>query len=258
MPDRLQRQLLDLTRWRLIFVSLLIVSLGLGLLFERQARRLEALAEHGVSTWVTAMRWVSQGSSAYVEYRYAVEGVEYTGSVRPREWPLEADTEVTVLYLLEAPSLSRPGGDAPRIAAEAAGSRAFAWKVVAGLVVLLMACSMACHVELGRLRRVGLAALDDPRALRRRLWTMAALLGPLLVLVVGWHASDALARGQSLLPVALGALGSLGVLLGTGWYVLRRGRAQAGLRSARILRWGLPSLAVVAILRLLVGWLGAR
>lgn len=83
------------------------------------------------------------------------------------------------------------------------------------------------------------------------------MLVPLLVLIFGWHAAAEVRRGESQWPVVLGVVGSLAVLGGTGFYVLREGRTQATARSARPIRWVAPIAAAVAALRALawlVGW----
>jgi hypothetical protein len=83
------------------------------------------------------------------------------------------------------------------------------------------------------------------------------MLVPFLVLVFGWHLTDALRRGESAWPVVLGSMGSLAVLGGTGFYVLREGRLKVAARSARLLKWVAPLAMGIAALRALawlMGW----
>ena len=94
----------------------------------------------------------------------------------------------------------------------------------------------------------------DPRTVRRRLAVVGVILLPLLLLVFGWHARDALRHGESLWPVVLGAGLSLAVLGGTVAYVTREGRANVARRAARLMKWVAPIAAAIAALRA-VAWL---
>ena len=80
---------------------------------------------------------------------------------------------------------------------------------------------------------------------------------PLLLLVFGWHARDALKHEESLWPVLLASLLSLAVLGATVFYVLREGSTNVRRRSVRLLKWVAPIAAAVAALRALAwlaGW----
>ena len=97
----------------------------------------------------------------------------------------------------------------------------------------------------------------DQKAYRRRLAVAGAFLLALLLLVFGWHARDALGRGESLWPVVLGIVIGLAAIGGTVSYVTREGRTNVRPRSARLMRWAIPVAAAVAALRVLAwlaGW----
>jgi drug/metabolite transporter (DMT)-like permease len=147
--------------------------------------------------------------------------------------------------------------DRARPTAEAVANRSFSSKAVGGVFAFFAVAAFACDFNLRRLRKRGRNELSDPRAYRRRLAFAGAMLAPFLILIFGWHGKDALQRGESLWPVVLAALLALSVLGGTAFYVLRYGPAQAGARSARLLKWVAPIAGGVAALRLLawlVGW----
>jgi hypothetical protein len=61
-------------RWCVISVLLaIVVPLGLHVLFERQARRLEALADHGRQVQATVLAIEQQDGKSYTEYGYVVD-----------------------------------------------------------------------------------------------------------------------------------------------------------------------------------------
>ncbi len=260
MPDDawLERQLRSLTRSRLIFGLLAIVlPSGLYALFERQARLLDALADHGRVGTATVDRVSGQGSQAYVDYDYLVDGNRFTWDVKQEDAPYAVGQSFPIVYVPEHPALNRPGTDRSRAAAEAASNRSFSWKAVAGLFAFLFVAAILCHVQLQTLRKRGRAVLSDPRAYRRRLIGAGALLLPLLVLIFGWHARDAASKGESLWPVVLGIVVALSVLGGTVFYVAREGPTQSAARAARLTRWVLPLAIGIAALRAiawLAGW----
>jgi hypothetical protein len=125
-----------------------------------------------------------------------------------------------------------------------------------GVFAFFAVAAFACDFSLRRLRKRGRNELTDPRAYRMRLAFSGAMLTPFLILIFGWHRKDALQRGVSLWPVVLGAVLSLSILGGTAFYILRYGRAQAAIRSARLLKWVAPIAAGAAALRLLAWLLG--
>ncbi|MEZ4227082.1 MAG: hypothetical protein R3B13_39450 [Polyangiaceae bacterium] len=252
---RLERNIRDLARWRVIF-GLLFVTLPLGLygLFERQARRLDALGDHGATAMATVTKVTRQGSATYVHYAFEVGSQQYSWSVGHEDAPFPMGATFPVTFLPEDPTLSRPGSDRSRGSREAQRNRAFSFKTVSVLALFFGMCAFACDFKLRRLRRHGEAELDDPRGYRIRLLFGGAMLLPFLVLIFGWHAKDAQARGESFVPVVLGVVLSLGILGGTAFYVLRHGRERVAARSARIIKWAAPFAAGIAALRLLA-WL---
>ena len=255
---RVERNIRGLRRWRLIFFLLLLAIPGGSFwLFERQAQRLEALAEHGATITATVRGVSRQGSATHVSYEYTVAGETYSWSTLQSDAEYVVGQAFPVLYLPENPSFSRPTVDRARATAEAVGNRTSSWKVVAGMFAFFAFATFACDSSLRGLRKRGRDELTDPRAYRRRLAFAGAMLTPLLVLIFYGHGKSALQRGESLWPVVLGAVLGLSTLGGTVFYVLRSGQAQAPARSARLLKWVVPMAVGVAALRLLV-WLAGR
>ena len=255
LDARVERSMRDLARWRLICIVLLLaLPAGLYGLFERQARRLDALGDHGMTTSATVRSSSRQGSETFVEYEYSIGGATHSWSASQSDAPYAPGETFRILYLPELPSFSRPSADPAAPKAEAAANRSFSRNVVFGTFALFAVAAFACDFNLRRLRKRGREIFTDPREYGRRLAFTAATLAPLLMLIFGWHAKDALRRGQSLLPIMLGVLLSLSILGGTAFYVLRYGQAQAGARSARLLKWAAPIAVAVAALRLLA-WL---
>ena len=222
-------------------------------LFERQARRLDALGEHGQITIAT----VTNVNRTYVSYEYTIGTTTHDWSVSQGDAPYAVGQAFPIMYLPEVPAFSRPTVDRTRATAEAARNRSFTGKVVVGVFAFFAVAAFACDFNLRRLRKRGRAELTDPRAYRMRLAFAGAMLAPFLVLIFGWHGKDSFQRGESLWPVILGALLSLSILGGTVFYILRYGQAQAAARSGRLLKWIAPVAAGVAALRLLawlMGW----
>lgn len=245
----------SLVRSSLVLAILaVLIPATLYSLFHRQARRLDALADHAqlADATVTARR---DGTTFY---SYTVGGTTHSWSVRDGEAPLKVGETFAVSYLPEVPSFSRPGTDRSVVAAEASSNRSFTGKVVAGAFWFFAANVIICQVRLRRLRATGRTEVDDPQAYRTRLFlTGVLLLAPMLALVFGWHATDALRRNESMWPVVLGAVIALGVLGGTTFYVLREGVAGAATRSMRVLKWAVPLAIAFAALRGLA-WIVTR
>lgn len=258
LDERVERNIRDLVRWRLICLLLLIaVPTGLYVLFERQARRLDALAQQGETTTATVRSVSRQGGATYVSYEYTIDSQRHSWIVSQDDAPYAVGQTFPIMYLPEHPALSRPTLDRAQPTAEARANRSFSGKVVAGMFALFAVATISCHVNLRRLRKRGRSELTDPRAYRTRLIVTGVMLTPVLLLIFDWHGKDALRRGESLWPVLLGALLSLSVLGSAASYVLRHGHAQAAVRSARLMKWVAPIAVGVAALRLLawlVGW----
>ncbi|MEZ4260544.1 MAG: hypothetical protein R3B36_15830 [Polyangiaceae bacterium] len=232
-------------------VVAVLIPAALYALFERQGRRLDALADHGqlADATVTARR---DGTTSY---SYNVGGATHSWSVRDGEAPTTVGETFAVFYLPEAPSFSRPGPDRSAVAAAAASQRSFAGKVIAGVFWFFAANLIIVQVRLRRLRMTGRTEMDDPQAYRTRLTlTGVLLLAPMLAVVLGWHATDALRRNEAIWPVVLGAVLSSSVLGGTAFYVLREGVANAASRSRRVFKWAAPLAIAFAVVRALA-WL---
>jgi hypothetical protein len=223
-------------------------------LFERQARRLDALGDHGEVTTATVTKVEPRG---YVSYEYALDGQTHAWSVAQRDAPHAVGERFKILYLPEDLALSRPYVERSRATAEAAANRRFSWKVVLGLATFFGVSLLACELSLRRLRRRGEEVLTDPRAYRTRLVFAFVTLLSFMAVVIGWHTRDALQRGESVGGVVLGGVLSVAVVIGTGVHVLRHGREQAATRSVHLVKWAAPIAAAVAGIRVLV-WLAGR
>jgi hypothetical protein len=108
-------------RWRagLALLAAVMPALCYGL-FERQAVRLEALADHGLLITATISKLETRDSRSYLSYAYSFAGRSYDWSIAtpPGDW-LPGQI-VEVLVLPEHPELTRFGNDpaSPRHEAE--------------------------------------------------------------------------------------------------------------------------------------------
>ena len=220
--------------------------------FERQVRRLEALAEHGEVTTAS----VTRVTDTYAEYTYAVSGSTFTWSVSDERAPRGLGDTFAVLYLPEVPSFTRAGIDRARVSAEASSNRSFSAKFVGGVAYVFGFSALLCHLRVRRLRKTGQTEATDAGAYRTRLLLTAAFFVPILASIFASHAREAAGRGESGSAVVLGAIVGAAVLGGSVFYGLREGRAHAAARSARMMRWLAPVLFVSAALRALVWLLG--
>lgn len=115
-------------RWRLgSALAAVVIPLVLYALFDRQARRLDALADHGAQTMATS----ATVRDRYLEYRYEVQGTTHTSSVARDQVP--APEALAIRYLPEEPSFSRPDSDGSRTRAEVAKNRANVPKILLGV-----------------------------------------------------------------------------------------------------------------------------
>jgi hypothetical protein len=233
------------SRWILLALAL-VPPTALHVLFARQARRLDAMGDHGV----VGEAMIVRASESIAYYEYDVDGVRHDWNVSRSEAPYPVGTKFPIVFVPEDPALSLPGDDRACGAVEAASNRAFAWKAEAGVFAFFAVFFVIGELRLRELRERGAEALTDPAAFRRRLGQSLAALAPLLVLVFGWHIADARDKGESVWPVVVGIVFALGVLFGSMSYVVR----EAAARSARILRIAAPLAAAVATIRLIV-WL---
>jgi hypothetical protein len=246
-PESMKR-IQSLLRWRagLLFAALLVPGL-LYLLFERQARRLDALAAGGES--VEARVTGVSDDGGYTYYAYSVNGVEYSWNVARKDAPFPVGTLFPATYSPADPSLSRPGADRQVAVAEAAKNRRFSWKVVLGLALMLLLLAASAHRDLRRIRTNAPSELSDPKAYRRRLMRTALLLLPVLALISGSHIRDAIEKGESILPEVLFFGLVAAIVGGVFFFAAREGPLKAQERSRRILRWAIPLLLGSALLR---------
>jgi len=217
------------TRSRLVLAVLaLVLPAALFGLFERHARRLDALGHHGaVADARVVEEEVRRGSTrhaAHVAYAFVVDGRRYTWSVARGEIPFYVGETFPVLYLPEDPSLTRPYVDRTRATAEAASNRAATWKIVLAFSGFFAMFALSSHLRLRRIRAVGRTEWNDPAAYRRRLAGTGGLLLLALCLVTSWHVRDAHLHGEPAWPSLLGFAFTLAVLGSTAAVFLRRWR----------------------------------
>jgi hypothetical protein len=123
---------------------------------------------------------------------------------------------------------------------------------VGGLAVVLLLIAGLAHRDLRRLRSGTMPDPTDPRAYRKRLWATSGVLLVVLALVSGLHARDALAKGESLWPVAIGLALAVAIVGGVFVVAGRAGPVQARAKLARTMRWVVPAAVALALLRLAV------
>jgi hypothetical protein len=140
-------------RARWMFVALGVAApLGLHALFERQARRLDALALHGRTASATATT-LDEGGGGNLAYEYTVDGTRYAWSVKASAAPCQPGQTFTIRYLPEDPSLSRPGDDGANVAREAASNRSFAHKAELGVLGFFLFNLALTEAKIRKLRK---------------------------------------------------------------------------------------------------------
>lgn len=237
-------------RWRNgLALAAVLVPAGCSALFERQARRLDALAAHGQPAEARVVRVDGQGT---VFYTYAVGPTVHTWNVARAAAPFPVGARFRVVYLPEDPSFSRPLVGPSVASDEAVRNRRFARRFAAGVLAFFVLMAALVHRELGRLQQGHNAR--DPAAYRTRVRESLGVMGVLAAAVSAWHAQDAQSRGESLVPVAAGLVLALAVLGGTVLFVARRGPEEAARRGAALVRWLVPAAVVLAVLRLVAVW----
>jgi len=245
-PDRIK----SLVRWRAgLAIAAGVLPMALFALFERQARRLDALGAEGSP--VTARVIDVSGDGGSVSYAYRVNELEYTWNVARGEARYAVGESFGAIYLPSEPSFSRPYVDRRRAATEASSNRAFAWKIELGVGLALGLFALLAHRDLRRLRSGAPSEMASPAAYRRRVIRTASALLPLFLLVTGFHLRDALNRKESVVPVVLALFLMLAIAGGMTFYIAHNGPVEARARSAKLLRWAAPAVVGVALLRLL-------
>jgi len=248
-PIEMSGRIRSLVRWRAGFaVAAVLLPTILYAIFERQARRLDALAARGesVEAQVTA---VSRDGTTF--YAYRVAGIEHTWNVARRAAPFPVGAVFPATYLPDDPSFSRPIADRSLSAKEAARNRSFSSKLMLGVGLTLLMLAALVHRDLRRLRSGAPSAPSDPQEYKRRLALTSMLPLPAFVLIGGFHFSDAMDRGESIVPVVLGLVFFVGIIVTVFVLVGRDGPTKVRERSARLLRWVAPIAGGIAALRLI-------
>lgn len=147
-----------------------------------------------------------------IGYAYESTARRYTWSVAPSAVPRRAPS-FPIVDPPEEPSFNRPGADRGVGVIEVKSNRAFAWKLVAGVFDLSRPWRSSTSFRSEAPPRRRDRASEYLRGYRSRLVLTGVLFSPLLALVLGWHALDAAAKGESLAPVVLGALLGLAALV---------------------------------------------
>jgi hypothetical protein len=234
----------------------LVLPAGCYAGLERQARRLDALGDHGAPATARVTE-VTGKPSAFVRYAYSVGGATYTWSVGLDQAPNAVGQEFPILYLPEDPSLNRPGLDRAKAIAEAASNRSFAWKIVAGLFAVLAFTAGLSGWNAARLRGRTFAELTDPKAYVSRLRVVGSIVLAGSIAAFGVGAFRAHEQGESVVPGVLGAGVVVAVLVGAGAWVLRQGPENASARAARLAVWCGWIAAACAALRA-IAWVATR
>jgi hypothetical protein len=237
-------------------IAAVVLPLGIVALAERQARRIDELATKGevVEAFVTEV----SRDGRLTRYAYEAGGKRLAGAVEREAVQLDRGQVFPILVSPVDPTLSRATTDRDRVAQEAARSRRFAPKLAGGLAAVLGLFTLLAHRDLARARRGASFAAPSPREMARRMRVAFAILLVLAGGVAAWHARDALARGQSLVPVALALVLSIAALGGTFAAVRGGDAASVRARAANVLRWAVPLLVVLTLLRVLLTVLGQR
>ena len=240
----------QVARWRNgLAIAALVIPCGLFLLFERQARRLEALVDHGVPVRAQVTR-VSRNGTTHYAYRFG--GQQFTWNVKRKQAPYRVGQRFDAVVLPEDPALSRPVAVSARVAPEIARNRTFSKFAVAIAFAFFAGFALLLHRDV---RRLGAGIVDgppDPVTYKRRLvGSFAVLLVPVTLIGV-WHGRDALRAGESIVPVVIAGLLSLAVVAGTMFYAGRDGPSQARARTVKLMAWLAPLAIGVAVLRLLM------
>ncbi len=234
--------------------AILAVMLPLALfgLLERQAKRLEALGDHGS----LGLGTVTARREHTTYYAYEVEGKTHTWSVAEEEANYAVGTSFPIVYLPEDPSLNRPGSDRTVGTREAAKNRRFSWKLAFGVFYFFGSFLLMTTLQLRRFRINGDAEFTDPEGPKRRLRTNVAIMAPLLGGVIVWHFVDASGRGESTAPVFISAVVIVAILVGTYAFMFRKGPEQAQKRHTQILKYVAPAAIAIAVLRVIIELVG--
>jgi hypothetical protein len=151
---RLEKRIASCARGRWICVFLAVVlPIVPYLLFEHQARRLDALADHGKTIAATVGAPERVGKNVYLHYAYTVDDVTHTWAVKAADAPYAEGDTFDVLYLPEDPSLTRPGTDTEKVRLEALSNRSFTRDVVLGIFGFFVLMALIVEAQLRALRK---------------------------------------------------------------------------------------------------------
>lgn len=185
--------------------ALVLALLALGLpagchtLFERQARRFDAVVHHGAQVDATVSRVDAHGG--YIVY--TVAGQELTSSVGPDDaHGIVPGQTLSLTVLPEAPTLFVVGTRS-RATEKASKSRAFAIQVDLGLVWFFGFAAAMSAWQYQRMKRTGRTEAIDRGAYRARLMLCGIWIAPLFTMIFALHWLDGRARGESAWPIVL-------------------------------------------------------
>ena len=155
--DQLRAPIVAQSRWQIAFALLaLLLPLVPYLVFERQARRLDKLADHGKPAVATVTRVARNGASTNLIYAYAVDGASFSWTVPSDQVPHAPGETFDATYLPEDPSLSRP--DAAQAASDAEETRTTARKAMLLVFAFFLVNVGVSEVKLRRMRKEARAA----------------------------------------------------------------------------------------------------
>ena len=215
-------------------LAAIVAPLLLMLLFERQARRLDALADHGAPVTARVDKITRDDT---LHYSYQVAGVRHSWNVHHRDAPHATGQEFAAVYLPEDPSLSRPFAERRLAAAEAASVRSFGrW------TALVAAWFMGVFAVFAH-RLIRNLNAEPPRQSTQgaHLRFLGVALSPIPVVMFAGHVRDALAHGESLGGVAFAFAVTAVALVAIYRLSLR---PQGDPRRARMLKSGIAVLAI--------------
>lgn len=153
------------SRWSLLVLGVGL-ALGLHALFERQARRLDALGEHGRVTRAIVTGVQGSDGGGTTDYEYTVDGTSHSWNVRRSEAPFDVGASFSIVYLPEDPELSRPGDDRRVGGREAANSRRVGRYAELGVLGFFLLNMLTVEIK-ARKQRQGRRVIISARAMGR-------------------------------------------------------------------------------------------
>ena len=158
-----QKQLTSLVRWRLVFAILAVVLPFVPYtLLERQARRLDALVDHGKEVEATVTRVALEKRETYLTYSYVVDGASFSWTVPSSQVPHAPGESFRATYLPEDPSLSRPDTDGTLATRDADAGRSLAWKIMLGVFAFFIVNALIADRKVRDLRKRAPAGVVFP------------------------------------------------------------------------------------------------